>query len=206
MNDYLFLASLAFTAFGFYKYYQALKNDAENINLVTWLLWTLIGFIVMLSKVFSETDRIELFQGIMLFTGPLIIALLMMKNGSKLTDIGRFDKVCSLMAINLFISYLIIEGSIYGNIPWVEKTLSIVLISVDFIVFTPLLREIYKNPQGESIIPWLSWSVGGLLALLAIEEHSFVGSAFIIYLFALMTILVVYIGIAKIVQKKEVIA
>jgi hypothetical protein len=193
MYGIAYFLAFIFTLLGFYTYFLAMKNDAANTNLATWSLWTLVGLIVMLSKIFSYTDPMELYHGIVLFIGPLCVSLLMMSKGSKWSKTTYFDKVCTVIALILLLIYCTSELTSLKNDNEFEKILTVLVILLDLVIFLPLLVEIYKNPQLEKLYPCALLSIGNMFALASIENRTFVGSGFIIYLTVIVTILSIYL-------------
>jgi hypothetical protein len=182
---------------GFISYYYAIKNESSNFNLATFSLWTLVGFIIMISKFFSTTHDIEKMQGILFFIGPLLVTILIYYRGSRFSQIVFFEKICIIVAFLLLLIYFSIEISPYKNVAVIEYVLTTILIVLDLTVAYPLIMDIKHNPISEKISPWFFWTTGNLTALIAIPEHTYVGSGFILYVMILCLSITVFITIKQ---------
>lgn len=183
---------------GFISYFIAIENDSSNINLATFTLWTIVGLVIMVSKYFSDTDNIERIQGVLFFIGPLLVTILVYFRGSKYSDMDRSEILCMIIAAILLIIYISLELSPLKDVALLENGLTLLLIILDFIVAFPLLQEIKKNPISEKVYPWLLWTLGNLCALIAIPDHTFVGSFFILYVMLLCLTVTLYISYQQI--------
>jgi hypothetical protein len=199
-NIYIFLA-LGITSWGYMIYYKSIEKNITESNIVSWILWTIIGSNIMLNILFSSNDKAEIIQGIILFLGPLFISVALYRKGkAKWGKVSGFEKICISWAIILLISIIYFKF-FPVNIKYFTEIISISIIILDFIVFLPLLVYIFKNPETENPKPWIIWIFANPIAILAIEDYSFAAISFLLYMTTLMPLVAFYI-IIKTKQKK----
>lgn len=194
MQELYFILAVVLTAVAFYRYYVSIEANITESNLVSWTLWTLIGFVYMINVLYFPEDRknvdiVEKVQVIIMFVGPLSILVSLYKKGkAKWGDVSSFEKKCIWAALFLLISIIYLKHFPI-NILYIKELLSIAIIILDFVVFLPLLKSIIKNPETEDYTPWITWGIGSIFALLAVKEPSFAASSFLVYI-SIVTLLV----------------
>lgn len=193
MQELYFTFAIIITIVGFVKYYILVDASITESNIVSWGLWTLIGFDVMINIMISSNDLVEIVQGFILFSGPLLITFALYKRGkAKIGYVTSFEWKCITIAILLFVLVIFLEYSSFES-NFAKNILSVSIIILDFVVFLPLLKDIINNTDNESYVPWLLWAIGNFLAILAIKEFSFAAISFLGYVSLVTLLVTIYI-------------
>lgn len=176
----------------YYLYYKGCLKKKET-NPFPWVIWTLAGLDVWMNSMLSvHTTDLEVFANSIYFFGPGLISLtLIRKNGFK--HISNEEKIFAGIAL---IGLILVMGVRYTGLISAELhdyVLTSMVVILELGIFSQLFLEIKENPRLESISPWITWSISGVFALLAIENHSYAGSAVIVVYLVITSLLSVYL-------------
>jgi len=148
-------------------------------NRVSFLLWSIAPFIAFAAQIKQGVGL----ESLMTFsTGflPLTTFIASFANKKAEWRITKFDLICGALSIFGLILWLITK---VGNI---AITFSIL---ADALAAIPTLVKAYKYPDTEIAWPWIATDFGVVLTLLTLNGLTFANSGFIIYIFAVNTLI-----------------
>lgn len=171
---------------GIYPYLKGVLTHRVQPHLFSWLVWgilTGVGFLAQMSDGAGAGAWITLVNCLFCFT----VAALSLKFGEK--NITRSDWlafIASLSAIPLWI--------VTDNPFW-----SVILITViDAIAFWPTIRKTWLAPMAEEPAPYICSAIAFSLALMAMEQRSFITS---FYPFVLVLLNVAFVAMVFVRRK-----
>lgn len=146
-----------------------------NPSLATWVLYTSIGFVVLISFDFAfyekektGQDFLEEFFVICGFIDSVIISILISKKQNKTKK--PFSKRESNLMVCVFI-ILFFWIFIQNNKEWLLYSL-MASILMEVLATMPQLEKIHKNPEEDRPIPWLIYAVGYFLPVFALTNKT----------------------------------
>jgi hypothetical protein len=154
-------------------YILSIRRGETRPNLVTWGIWTTIGFILLGSyRAIGATNTLWL--PISQVISQLIITCYAFKYSKG--NWQPLDRVCLAgAAISLWLWW-------QSGLPLVALLMNI---AMDILGAIPTIKKIYSEPDSESIVFWWMSFGSSLLNLLAIENFSVAFVVFPVYLCAL---------------------
>jgi len=156
---------------GFFPYaYKVVTNEDTKPQRSTWLIWAVIGVIVLLSYDASGADT-TVYIAMSYSVGPVIIFLLSIKYG--IGGWSSTDKKCLIAAALGLMFWVILDRP--------DLTLASMLI-IDVAGFLPTYLATRKGEYSESKTAWLLWSIAGLLTVSAIDKWTLEISAYPFYM------------------------
>lgn len=169
-------------------YIRAMVRENAKPNHVTWLMWSIAPFIATAAAIYTGVTwaAVPVFM-----TGfaPFLIFLASFFSKKAYWRLGKFDYLCGgLSALSLVL--------------WVvtmDPVLSIVLaIASDAIAAIPTLTKAWRDPQTESIWPFLTGIFNAAISLIVAVSWSFSEVSFPIYLLVINLILVFVVTRVKV--------
>jgi hypothetical protein len=163
-------------------YIRAMIKGQTRPNRVTWLMWSIAPFIATAAEIYSGVTW-AVIPVFMTGFAPFLIfcASFFTKAYWKLC---RFDYFCggiSALALVLWVVTM-------------EPVLSIILaIAADAIASIPTLKKAYRNPETESVWPFITGIFNAVAALVVAVTWSFTEISFPIYLLAINILLVLVV-------------
>lgn len=157
---------------GFIPYIVAMFRRKTIPSLVSWWIWTVAGFMLLVSYYASGGNH-SIWVPVTCFLGPLVTAILATWLGGK-TEWEPLNVIC-------------LVGTGVGVILWwsfssPELALAVTL-CVDFLGCWDTFRHCYQKPEEESRLAWLLWLASNLTNLLAVEHWTPAVASYPVYLF-----------------------
>lgn len=151
----------------------------------SWFIWAVLGGIAFFSQ-FAKgaTDSLWL-PGVQTF-GVALIFLLAMKFGTG--GFAKRDKIALLCAaLGLVLWYITSEAAIA----------LFIVIAVDAAASVLTIIKSYEDPESETIISWVLFSVSGILAAFAVGSWNLVLLSYPFYIFLTNAVVVTTIYLGK---------
>lgn len=136
-------------------------------NLVTWSLWTLLGFTLLITYKSSGAEA-NIWPAIFGFTNPLIITILAFwRNGmrKRLDRVEIFSLVFCLLAIGLWLD-------VRQKKELAQFSLYLAIIA-DSCAGIPTLELALKTPEKDRPFAWTLFAIGYGLVVFAITDRTF---------------------------------
>jgi hypothetical protein len=162
-------AGLLFT----FRYINLVKNGLVYPNFVTWLIWTINGFLVFLSALSAGVNFIDTFIYLMSGISPGIVLISLIWLKQKKISFSILDLVCLTIAFIGIIAWKTTDNPIYGLFFG---------IFADGVGAIPTVIKSWKDPASEYLWSYVVWFFNGILGLLILKEYSISSIAFPIYL------------------------
>lgn len=153
-------------------------------NLVSWSIWAVLGFALLLSYRSSGATS-NVWPAVFGFTNPLLIAILAYWRGERKKP-NALELLCVCIGAVSIILWWFVRNDKYLS----QYALYIALIA-DACAAIPTIVFVWKTPHGDRPFAWVLFAIGYGLVLFAIEEHTFVnyilptymtlGSAFVAF-------------------------
>ncbi|WP_036479633.1 hypothetical protein [Myxosarcina sp. GI1] len=181
MNDWQAVIGIVagiISIFGFVPYLTAIYQGKTQPNRTTWWIWTIVGFI-LLASYYSSGATSTIWVPACLAIGHFIIAILALSYGEK--GWNNFDRICLLGAgMSLFLWW-------WYQTPLIALSLNI---AIDFLGALPTIRKSYYKPKSEDPLPWLVFLLAHTVNLFALKSWSFELVAYPLYLFCIVSVIV----------------
>lgn len=146
-------------------------------NLTTWLLWTLIGFVLLVTYI-SSGAKANAWPAVFGFICPLLITCLVFRKNSDWKKLDRIEIGCLFLGLLALSVWLVVRES---------KELSqwalYLAIAADLFAAIPTIIFVWKKPNEDRPFSWALFAVGYGLAIFAITEHTFSNYILPIYMF-----------------------
>ena len=149
-----------------------------NPNLATWSLWTLIGFVLLVTYI-SSGAKSNAWPAVFGFTNPLLITLLIVLRQKR--DWKKLDRVevnCLFLGLLSLGVWLVVRESRELS----QWALYLAIIA-DLFAAIPTIIFVWKKPNEDRPFSWALFAVGYGLAIFAITEHTFSNYILPIYMF-----------------------
>jgi hypothetical protein len=144
--------------------------------LVRWLLWTIIGFAILITYKSSGAED-SIWPAVFGFTNPLIITCLLFKQGGRLGKISRAEKRCLIVGL---ISLIMWEFLRHDK-SLAQFSLYTAMIA-DLFAAVPTFMFLWKNPEEDLPFAWSLYAIGYGLAIFAIRENTFANYVLPVYM------------------------
>lgn len=145
-------------------------------NPVTWLLWTMIGLVVLLTYRSSGAEA-NIWPAVAGFVNPLVIAVWVLKNWAQRKPFESFEYLCSAFC---FIS-LVMWVFVRENKELSQYALYFAIIA-DACAAIPTLVFVLLYPEKERPFAWAMFGVGYGIGMFAITEHTIANYALPLYM------------------------
>ena len=158
MDKYVIVGLISgfISLFGYLPYIISIIRGNTQPNRATWLIWTVVGFLLALSY-YITGDIKACWVPVAFFIGPLIVTILSFFYGHSQWSI--LDKICLATA-----GISIIVWSMTGN-----AVLALLInVLIDFIGAIPTLYKTYYHPESEDLMAWVLFFIGSAINVAAI--------------------------------------
>ncbi|MBD2534849.1 hypothetical protein H6G97_37565 [Nostoc flagelliforme FACHB-838] len=174
----------------FIPYLTSIYQKKTRPNRITWSIWALVGFILCFSY-YSSGAVNTIWVPVCSAVGHLIIAILALKYGEG--GWNNFDRGCLLSAgISLVLWW-----------QFSSPTIALAInICIDFLGALPTIRKSYYQPYTEDPFSWTIFLSAHTLNLVALQNWSFVLSAYPLYLFCSTATIVIFLLRPKIIRRQ----
>ncbi len=151
------LSSAIFLGF-FILYNKNILNGSGKPNIVTWSLFSLITLINSITYLSFTHDTLK---GALAFTDCftclIITSLIIFKNHHF--RLILLEKIIIILSILSLVIWYLLHSAVYANL---------LLQPAYILAFVPTLRNVWKNPAGESALVWLMWAFSFILTLIVV--------------------------------------
>jgi len=135
-------------------------------NLITWIIWTLMGLAILLSYKSSGAKE-NVWPAISGAINPLLIVIIALFRKHK-SSFSSIDIICGILGVLSILLWSFTQK----NPEKVQYALYIALIA-DLLAIVPTIIWVMKNPWEDRPAMWVLFSLGYGLGMLAITEHTF---------------------------------
>jgi hypothetical protein len=136
------------------------KRELKRPVISTWILWSIIGILLFIANLQSgakwSTTLWPIFMGVV---NPIIILTLSIRYGDY--SWNRLDSSCMVVCVVTMIIWQTTESPLVGVIGGVVA---------DALAAAPQVVKSWKDPRDEPLFPWMLFTIGSALNLLAVEE------------------------------------
>lgn len=136
--------------------------------LATWLLWTIIGFALLVTYKSSGAED-NIWPVVFGFTNPFLITCLLFKQGKKLGKISEGEKKCLVIALISIVMWLFLRQDKH----LVQFSLYVGMIA-DLFAAAPTFISLWKNPEDDRPFAWIIFAIGYGLGIFSVKENTFV--------------------------------
>lgn len=146
-------------------------------NLTSWSLWTLIGFVLLLTYKSSGAEA-NVWPAVFGFTNPLLITILVLWRRGEWTKPNRVEIACLVFSLLSFGLWLRVRE----NKEMAQYALYLAIVA-DLFAAIPTIVFVWTQPNGDRPFAWAFFAVGYGLAIFAITEQTFVNYILPLYMF-----------------------
>jgi hypothetical protein len=158
--------SFGITTAAAFPYLAGVWRGEFQPNLNGWVLWTLIGLVMLLSYRSAGAEE-NILVGVVAFTNPLAVTVLVLwKRGGWATP-----DALEMASAFVCVSALMIWGLKHRDQRYAKLTLVMSIIA-DIGAAIPTLRVAWYTPLNEQPIPWGMYCVAMVFAFLAITKKT----------------------------------
>lgn len=155
----------------FVPYIVAIFRRETKPNRATWLIWTVVGFMLAISY-YSSGAKHTIWVPVSYLIGPFITALLSIKYGEG--GWTRFDRYCLLGAGASLVLWWMF------NSPLVALLINIF---IDLLGSLPTIKKAYHEPEKEDRLAWALFFIGNIVNLFAVGIWTFAIAVYPVYMF-----------------------
>jgi hypothetical protein len=157
---YFGVVATLLTIVAYIPYCYSIIRGKTKPNIITWLVLFVIGAISFFS--YKELGAVNtLGFALANLVGPLVVFLLAcVKNGMHEQMQDLYFLLISLLAIILWIA----TGEAFIGL--------LFNLIADLVGFVPTIVKAYKQPKSEDLLTWAMFSLGGIMALMALERYT----------------------------------
>ena len=156
------------TFVAYIPYYRDILKGRTRPHIYSWSLWGLLTILLVALQIRGGAGPavwVTIAAGL-LCIGVVILSL---KNGSR--DITKSDTSVAILSLAAIFFWLIVD----------QPVVSIILVIVaDMLAFIPTVRKSYNDPYSETLSLYVTNALRFCLALLAVENYTFLSSSWII--------------------------
>jgi len=168
MKEIVGIIATSLTFVAYIPYYRDILKGKTRPHIYSWSLWALLTTLIVALQIkggAGPATWVTASAGL-LCIGVVILSL---KNGKR--DITTSDTVVAALSL-LAIGFWLIADQ-----PIVAMTLAIV---ADLLAFIPTVRKSYYDPYSETLSLYITNALRFCLALLAVEQFTYLASAWIV--------------------------
>lgn len=186
--DYKIISSLLWiiiTIVWYFYYIKEIYKWENKPHLYSWLIWWTvlsIGFAIQLFNNWWYWSYVTLFEAFFC----LSIVFISLKKWEK--NITKWDKMSLIGAFIAIFFWLVLDQPIISVI---------LIILIDFFWFLPTFRKSYIKPFEESISAYIAWAILFTLAIIWLQEYSFLTYAYPLAIIIFDSALVIMILIRR---------
>jgi hypothetical protein len=180
-NDVLGMIAGGVSLGGFLPYVRDVLARRTVPSRSTWLIWTVVGSMLCASAWRGGASETLWISGSYV-AGPLVVFLLSLRFGAG--GWSRLDRLCLLLSALSAVLWTITREPLLAL--WLN-------IGVDSLGAVPTIAKTGRAPDSESRPAWACFFAGALLTLVAARSWSLAAIAYPLYLFAVSTVMLVFI-------------
>ena len=192
-HDFFSALSGTLVAISIIPYLRNVYKGDNNPQLLSWVLWTLIGFVLLLTYISAATDgsAVPVAFG---FINPLCVVMLMLWKLSRSKDqkdenplkslileqvkeFSWFEWGCALFGLLALVLWTFVQSD-----PRNAQLALYTAILADVCAAVPTLLFVIKNGDKERPFAWLMYSAGYAIAIPLIHEQVWVNYALPVYM------------------------
>ena len=168
MKEIIGIIAVVLTFIAYIPYYRDILKGKTRPHIYSWSLW---GFLTILLVALQIKGGAGAATWVTAAAGLLCIGVvfLSLKNGKK--DITRSDTIVAILGFLAIIFWLVIHQ------PLISITL---VILADMLAFIPTIRKSYYHPYTETLSLYVTNALRFGLALLAVEQYTYLSTSWII--------------------------
>ena len=165
------------------SYFINTLNGKVKPNKVSWLLWSLIPFVVFIAEI-KQGVGLQSLMTLSVGVGTLAIFIASFFNKNAQWKLGALDVICGLLS---FCGLILWYTTKVGNYA--------ILFSIfaDILAAAPTLVKAYKFPETEKYPAYLLTGVNGGITLLTVRSWNFATYGFPLYSILLNTVFFILI-------------
>ncbi len=133
-----------------------------RLNIATWLIWSFVDAVLFFALLANNASA---FLAGAFEIGNIVVVLFILKGGE-----WRWRSFETTVLVGAIISL-----GVWYYVSAFAATLTIVVIKY-FIAIAPSLRDAYSKPERKQFLPWLMYSLGGLLSVIGGGSWTFANS------------------------------
>lgn len=176
------IAAPIISIIGFIPYFVSIFKRKTKPSGASWWTWTLLTLVAVSSSWSGGADWRVLLLPLWLCLSQLAVAIFSLKYGENKWDFKN----------KLFVGVAILSLILWGITGNPLLALGFV-VGADLFASFPNFRHVAKNPEQEDRLAWgLGW-IAALCALFAIQTWNFVSSAWAIYFFFNMSVVMYFL-------------
>lgn len=134
---------------GYIIYYKKVLTGSIVPNTASWLIWAIGGILTTSSYIFVSKDIVKDILPIVCSLTVVFIFILCLLRG-KFGKIDSFEWVIIILDIGITLYWYFSKDAFITNVLFVLSA---------FPSFIPIIRAAWKNPENESSLPWVIWSL-----------------------------------------------
>lgn len=168
MKEIISIVAVVLTFLAYIPYYRDILRGKTKPHVYMWSLWSLLTILVVGLQIKGGAGSaiwVTVAAGLL----SIGIIFLSLKNGKK--DITTSDKIVAVLSLLAIIFWL-------GTDQPVVATILVIL--ADMLAFFPTIRKSYHHPHAETLSLYATNAFRYVLVLIAVEEYTFLSSAWII--------------------------
>ncbi len=164
-----------------FLYIRDILRGNTKPHTYTWLIWTIVTWIVFLGQWNSGGGAGSWATGVsaIVTTATLLLSL---KGGYGTKDITKFDKICLILALTAILPWLIAKSVLWSVI------LSTI---IDLVAFFPTMRKTWHAPKSEPLGSMYADAVKHTLSVFSMGNYSLVN---LVYPISILITKLVIIG------------
>ncbi len=146
-------------------------------NLTSWSLWTLLGFVLLLTYKSSGAEA-NVWPAVFGFTNPFLITILVVWRRGNWGKLNRIEIVCLVFGLLSLVLWCIVHE--HKELAQYALYLAIV---ADACAAIPTIVFVWTQPNGDRPFAWAFFAVGYGLVIFAITEQTFANYVLPLYMF-----------------------
>lgn len=135
-------------------------------NIVSWSLWALIGFALLLTYKSSGAQG-NIWPAVFGFTNPLLVAILVVVKKGKFGKMVRSEIYCFVIGIASLVMWFFVNE----NKNLAQYALYIAILA-DVCAAIPTISFVWRNPADDRPFAWGLFAVAYGAAIFAVTEHT----------------------------------
>lgn len=160
--------AVVLTFLAYIPYYRDILKGKTRPHIYSWSLWALLTVLLVALQIeggAGPATWVTAAAGL-LCIGVVIFSL---KNGKR--DITKSDTVVAILSLGAIFFWLIVD----------QPIISIILVILaDMFAFVPTVRKSFNDPYSETLSLYVTNALRFGLALLAVEQYTFLSSSWIV--------------------------
>ncbi len=167
MKEIIGIIAVILTFLAYIPYYRDIFKGKTRPHIYSWALWGLLTVLLVALQIKGGAGPAT---WVTAAAGLLCIGVvfLSLKNGKR--DITKLDTAVAILSLAAIFFWLIVD----------QPIASIVLVIVaDMLAFIPTVRKSYNHPYSETLSLYVTNALRFGLALLAVEQYTFLSVSWI---------------------------